>query len=156
MTSTPRGEAKISVPQAFAKGFVWGAAIGAFVRYVGLTRWLIIFAVLIISGYFVNLSQKYGAEEARTAGARVEIVGFNTSDQYHQTLVVRVVNPSDKTLESFSAKCFNIEFNGEQSILPGHEGLVEADFFIDRFNMVINPRTSSTPIACEFSDSDFD
>lgn len=141
---------------AFAKGFVWGAVIGWVARRFSFRTWAIIGAVVCAAGYFATMSQAEGIEDAHTAGATVEIMGFDTSDPYAKKVVAHVINPSDRALDSFSAECDNIDFNVDQRIEPGHEATVTVDFANVGVHRTIDPFTANGPIPCQFTDSDFE
>jgi hypothetical protein len=149
----------MSVPSSFAKGFVWGAAISAVVQLVGWRRILITLGVVLTIGFIANLAQVQGAKEGAASGVTIEIVGFNSPrpGSYDPTAVVRVTNPSKRVLNSFSAKCANIEFDADrESVLPGHEALIEVDFFRGTYESpMIDPRDPAT-VSCQFTDADFE
>lgn len=89
------------------------------------------------------------------SGAKVEIVSFNTADPYRLSLVAHVMNPSSKTLESFSAKCANIYFSSDEAVSPGNAVLSHIpSYFRDRFGEHrIDPFVVQGPIPCLFEDA---
>lgn len=86
----------------------------------------------------------------------VEIVSFNTANPYQLSLTARVVNPSSKTLKSFSARCANIYFDSDKAVPPGKAVLIHIpSYFRDRFGEHrIDPFVGRTPVHCEFEDAD--
>lgn len=113
---------------AFSEGFIWGALIGAFLRWLGTTRIVIILLLSLMVAHCDDAAQAEAKAASERYGVRVYIDGFNTADRYNPTLFARVVNPSDKPISRIEASCENISFDADKQVPAGYQVGIETRF----------------------------